>query len=272
MGVGSRPASGANYFQKSSAVTRLEPGRLAPPSSYKRPSSFRGDMAKTLPIVIPAAMHRSKLAAIFAALACACAADPVPSPSNGASPISSAAAPAPAPPGCPDNRTCHIRAESKKSAADGSCDDCGAHCAYGSEEACVKTCKDRCDEEKDANRHPGHTDSSISDYCAGNSWSACLAKCGGVRGCRNSWCDGDHPERDACHTKADRDLQSDLRACDISCPISSPLPQVPRPNCTLDAKDCSGKSCSISCRVVPHCDCDTGLLGPQPHCWCDPAE
>jgi hypothetical protein len=116
----------------------------------------------------------------------------------------------------PSGGNCHAQAQSKRDKADGACDDCGAHCSWGSESDCVQGCKARCDEERDGGRHPGHTPSSISNYCdpSGAGWTDCLAKCGGVKGCRNSWCDGDHPERDACHRKADKDQQADLHDCD----------------------------------------------------------
>lgn len=92
-----------------------------------------------------------------------------------------------------------------KNSADGWCDDCAAHCQGGTEAECVNTCWDKC------NRASG---TAKSDACPdGNGWKACLGACGGVKGCRNSWCDGNHPERDRCHA----DVQTAYGECQRRC-------------------------------------------------------
>jgi len=186
-------------------------------------------------------------------------------------PAAVAAAPAsvcPSPPqGCPDNRMCHAYAENKRRSADGWCDNCAAHCAWGTEAECTQHCRDQCDRA---------TGGFKSDACPdGKTWQGCLNGCGGVKGCRNSWCDQGHPERDRCHADADRNLQADLHECDRCCPNAAPIPPPPplppsKPqHCKLDPGSCAGKTCEKTCKVVAHCDCDTGLGQHNPHCWCE---
>jgi len=54
---------------------------------------------------------------------------------------------------------------------------------------------------------------AIGDACAGNSWSGCLAKCGGIKGCREEWCEGDAPKREQCYDDADAARD----ACENTC-------------------------------------------------------
>jgi hypothetical protein len=180
------------------------------------------------PIDLPASSTDAAMVRLGTGTASATASAAPPAPAPAPAP---AAAPAPSCQNVVASPGCLGDCSNTKRAADGWCDDCGAHCRGGTEAQCVQACKDNC------NRQTG---AAKTDACPdGNGWKGCLAACGGIKGCRNSWCDGNHPERDQCHAK----VQSDFAACedrckhDIGClPNGSNLPPL-----TADACRCCSK-------------------------------
>lgn len=160
-------------------------------------------------------------------------------------------------PGCMGDCT------NRRTAAEGWCGNCADHCPGGTEAECTASCGDPWDEgpclravdgrvrECHANCHNdachGWCDSDrrrgFENECHGartdadTRRSGCLARCGGIRGCRNSWCDGDHPERDRCYQQ----VEDATRACQSACRGGRPRCANERCLGVVRVADCDGR-------------------------------
>lgn len=139
-----------------------------------------------------------------------------------------------------DNAGCLGDCGNFREGARGWCGNCKSHCPGGTEAECTASCggppsERACLDKADQNVRDCYSNCKGNHPCEGNCGGTykrdqiqhchdekkaaedrrkgCLDACGAQKGCRNSWCDGDHPEQTKCFT----DVEAAYEGCANRC-------------------------------------------------------